>query len=1018
MNTRRTPLLIVCLGLAVSLLSVLPGSAWAGSFVAFSLRAAEARLQAARSGADEVRNLGRMTRLAGMVYDPASSDVILVGQLDPQAPAVTLDDVAVALRALAVHKTWPLVSIDKTETTEQTGTQTVRFAGGIEHTAFGRDLLESDLILKKLALGRVSSPGVSSYFQRSVTQARTQGLEELIGTRFWFYPHETSSIAERDGVFAIRDLRIGVEAQVMYARKNGAAVANVSQLRDAIGEDFAADLTAQVTNLAQEYPVLRRLKTLFDLVSLVEGIISLPTRPDLDYWLQRYPVSRVETPSAYPLLRQREEIHSGKTARTLEINGGIELKALLLRLKAGDVTALREAVLASRPTPAALTWPVPLNGWRIPGTPETPADRGNATHTKTALRDRIGSFITRHLQPHSATRLPASSSSISSPLSFASPAWPRMTASVPRRSALPWQGSGIGGVMLSNTAKVEGLTGVEGASAAIDPTTGSFDLVVQGHNVRISNMDLRKFVTVLWAVYFGEEDPGISIDPIGPDADQQLVRFIGNTVGNTLGKTLLDADYFMKRAAIGAVRPAVLGFQSVDELIGRHGINYLGAGRRFWFVPQDMRFRRAGNALLFESGRMTLQTEKLMRNANGKTDASDRAFAQFWTEHFWEFAAVNPVFEELFAYARMTALAKYLKHSGLNLQWFLLANRHLVLHDDVPGSVPALRAPSQVLRGVQWVGGVDLGTDMSDKRPGRYVIDATAATALRKVQARRSTPSGRKATDRSASSVEPDAVTVKLPDQTYTIVPAESLSSGKGRDGVTFHTDMALRANGEPGIELVRYNAPGWHPGRFGAGWQLYLPYRIRPVGTEQVKATEVAVQQADESTVRLDILVPKYMVVVDVITGDQETLVFDTTRFNVAAWVPEKATTSRFTGMAYLTDGSCLLFEKSGARFGFDGAMRPTDILFSSTHGMHFAYAGERIVRITDTFGGQVEVTYDKAGNVTQAASASATVKYRYLDDELVSVRHSTGRRVSLIYRRDGSLDEVMVKKAKTKGY
>ncbi|MBI3801678.1 MAG: hypothetical protein HY268_32515 [Deltaproteobacteria bacterium] len=994
-----------------------PSLTQATQFVAYSLREAEQQLQQSSAPRADVHELGGITHIVGMVYDAARQDVIIVGQASTTDDRISLDDVVIALRALFIHHTWPLVSIDKTAETETTGKQTVRFQGGLAHSAFGRDLLGADVFLKKMALGLLSAEteGIRSYVKMSVHYAAEHGLEEHIGTRFWFYPLDGSSVAVREGVFAIRELKVGVRTQVMHAVLQGKPLTDVSTVRDQPAEEFAAALTAHLDTLSAQHPVLKRLQTLFALVALAQGIQSLPSPPDLGYWLREYPVPQVTTPEDYPLLTQKEEVRTANTVRVVEIDGGIELKALLLRLKDGDVTALRDAVLKSRPAETALTWPVPIAGWRLPGTEEATDEAASAQEVEARLQSttygRLGSYVTRHIYPLGVTGTSERPALPPPPLMPMRPAFETT-------SRFPWTGyGGIGGVMLANTARVEGLAMGDAVSAAIDQTTGSFNLIVQGKNVRVSDLDLRKFITVLWAVYFGEEDPGISIDPIAPEADRQLVRFIGNIMDTALAKTLLDADYYMKKCAIGTEHPPIPGFQDVDQLIGGHGLRYLGTGRRFWFVPQDMRFRQAGNALLFEGGRMTLMTEKLLRNIRGETDASDQAFAQFWTEHYWEFAAANPVYEELFAYAKMTALAKYLKQSGVSLQWFLLANRHLILKDKLPGSVAALRAPSNVLQGVQWVGGVDLGIDMSNKQPGRYVLDDAAATALRQAYARYGTPAQQNTTGGGFSTMGDKAMTAELQDGTYTILPAKVLVSGTGAKGVTFHTDMALRANGEPGVELVRYNAPGWKPGMFGAGWQLYIPYGIALTGNDRVKATQVAVQRNDGSTGMVDVLVPQRMEVVDLVDGTRETLSYDDKRFGVAAWVPADADKSRFEGMAYLTDGSCLLFEKSGARFRFDAQTRPTDLIFSAKHAVHFHYDGRRITSIEDGFGGKVALQYDETGKIVRAAGPQGEVQYRYLDNELVSVQSPQGQKLSLIYDRNGKLDEVVVRKGSSKG-
>lgn len=1009
MNTVR----YILLGLTLLPGAGVVGKAEGGTFFAFSMREAERRLTNSNPRNSEVGSLAGITRIAGMVYDETSKDLILVGQVVHGEESIRMDDLVVAMRSVLTYNEYPYVSIDRTEDTDRTGKQAVHFKGAIENTHFGRQLLEADIVLKKLSLGKLPSDvgGVESYMLMSVDYLRRRGgkVEDRVSSRFWFYP-QSVALAKRRGVFAIREAMLGLETTIQYAVINGERVSDLSGVRDEIGDAFCQQAENALEDLSAAYPAIRRLKTLLDLVALAKGMQDIETHADLGYWLRRYRAQAIETPTHFDLIGTTKQVQcaDGKT-RKLTLSGGITLNPMVLRLKAGDVEALRDAVLQSRPAGNALRWVVPLDGWHIPGWPEAQPNWQASTNSAKEPGFSLDRLIVgvgggRNVNldvPRQSFHYP--------PVGM-----PKFDV----RPNLPWQGASgnINGVMLSNTARMEGLDPAQVQGASIDPSTGSFNLLVQGKNVELKDTDLRKFITVLWAVYFGSEDPGISIDPISADSDHQLVRFIGNIVDTGMARTLLDADYYMKRCAIGQVRPRIRGFQSVDELIGGHGISHLGAGRRFWFVPRDMQFRRLGDALLFDGGQMTLLTEKLFLGQRGVSDPADQAFAQFWTDNYWEFAAANPVYEELFEYARLTALAKYLKESGVSLQWFLLSNRHLVLREDIPGTVPTLRARSNVLRVTYWSGGVNLAVDMSDKQPGRYIIDETAAKAIQRAVAKHLAAGGKiertSGTGSGHSTLSDKPFNARLPDGDYTVLPAKSLSNGTGPGGITYHTDVGLRHKGEPGVELVRYNRAGGEPGLFGKRWDLYRPYAIRPWGEKMVKATKAAVETIDGETVLLDVYLPERMEAIDLISGRREVLRLDSESYSIVAWIPEDESKSRFKGMAYLSDGSCQLCEKSGCEFRFDRYMRLTDLIFSRDHSVRYEYEGDQIVSARDGFGGQVDLGYDDTGRrITSATGPAGKVEYRYLDDDLVMVRHPSGRRLVMIYEKDGSLSEVISK-------
>lgn len=117
------------------------------AFVAFSMNAAE-RLDRLGSGGTPLQSLGGITRVVGSVRDRVTGDLVVVGVVDSSRSPLSLDDLVVALRALHLHREAPLVSIDRTVDTQRTGRQAVRLEGGIADTAFGRDLIAADAVLK------------------------------------------------------------------------------------------------------------------------------------------------------------------------------------------------------------------------------------------------------------------------------------------------------------------------------------------------------------------------------------------------------------------------------------------------------------------------------------------------------------------------------------------------------------------------------------------------------------------------------------------------------------------------------------------------------------------------------------------------------------------------------------------------------------------------------------------------------------------------------------------------------
>ncbi|MHB9075830.1 MAG: hypothetical protein ACYC6G_20195 [Desulfobaccales bacterium] len=396
-----------------------PDYIMAGPFVAYSLKEAERRITVSGKTDQDVVNLGGITDLAGMVYYPDHHELIIVGKINDGKPPLYLDDLVVAMRALFIHKKYPLVSIDRTPETSQTKKQVVTFEGGLENTVLGKDMLEADVVLKKLALGKVTSPlsEVPSYLSLSVKDAEGGIKEDHVNSRFWFFP-VNPALAVREGVFAIMNFGVGVETEVVYAETKGKKAKKLAAIRDEVGEEFAQKVAAHINNLSGHYPILARVRPIIAMVALAEGVRNIKAESALNFWLTAYEIPRVDTPQYYELLQMSQQLPHNHL--TLILSGGMVVNPLVVRLEAGDVTALKEAVLNSRPAGNALTWHPPLEGWQLPGTEQIAPMPGTASAQSgkggfTLDRIIIDSDLSVTFGPHAVYSTPLSLSSVPVP---------------------------------------------------------------------------------------------------------------------------------------------------------------------------------------------------------------------------------------------------------------------------------------------------------------------------------------------------------------------------------------------------------------------------------------------------------------------------------------------------------------------------------------------------------------------------------------------------------------------------
>jgi tetratricopeptide (TPR) repeat protein len=377
------------------------GTLCADSLRAFSLRETNRLLQEGKDGDRELQTFGGITRFAGMVFDRDSGDVILIGKVRGDMPPAGLDDLAVALRARLLKAQYPAVSIDMVEDTAETGLQDVRFEGGIERTRFGRDFLASDVVLKRYSLDLLRAvDGLTPYLrlyeadlakelaakggtvekanwlseedsQEAVNRhlGKSASEAETVQSRFWFHAMDDESfIVQRDDVYVIEELRLGVKAETLLSRTLGSEDDGPDEPRDEVGEEFARQFTERFWAVSDEHAAVKRLKVLFDLVCIAEGIAHLgDDLPNIDYLLEKYRVPAVDTPEQYALVQRVGEFRGKDNVSTLvQLSGGIEMEAILLALEDGDVSALKLAVLLSRPEERSLCWELPLDEWKMP----------------------------------------------------------------------------------------------------------------------------------------------------------------------------------------------------------------------------------------------------------------------------------------------------------------------------------------------------------------------------------------------------------------------------------------------------------------------------------------------------------------------------------------------------------------------------------------------------------------------------------------------------------------------------
>lgn len=342
---------ILCLFFTIGVATAAPAQPLV-AYSCFSLRAAQELLESGEiDQATGPRWLSGITRPIAVVVDTATADCILVGERDPSRPPLSLDDLAVALRAAKFYGAVesPGVSIDPLGDQQSSDRLLVRYFGGIYNTHFGKVCFESDYLLKQMDLGLVDigSQEVESPWAQFVKKPPKQDQLSSVFSVLFFYPKAVRVTTDVDAA-VLEICRIGVE----NASMGGPEIVTTDKDEQLRFDRFAAALSEHYDEISETHAVLKNLQSLMGLYALCRQVLALGARPDLSYWLYQYPVEVVATPRMIPPLRQG----MGGLAVAYEISGSVELEGLAIRVIDGDASAFKQAVLFARPSPKALTW--------------------------------------------------------------------------------------------------------------------------------------------------------------------------------------------------------------------------------------------------------------------------------------------------------------------------------------------------------------------------------------------------------------------------------------------------------------------------------------------------------------------------------------------------------------------------------------------------------------------------------------------------------------------------------------
>lgn len=192
-------------------------------------------------------------------------------------------------------------------------------------------------------------------------------------------------------------------------------------------------------------------------------------------------------------------------------------------------------------------------------------------------------------------------------------------------------------------------------------------------------IDVDTIILALQATWRGDAVPAVSLDRLPNDAvGPNFPRIVGLPADSRMAKTMLDADYLMKRILLGVVKPGIDGYRSLVNLAETGGYPDTTFDARFWFQPLALGpasiRRSASRRTIVYDAELQVLTESM--KAGGQPQAADGRFRDPPEQAAAEFsrnlarlvadrqADPGRLFERLYGISDAVTLARLLRHFG------------------------------------------------------------------------------------------------------------------------------------------------------------------------------------------------------------------------------------------------------------------------------------------------------------------------------------------------------------------
>jgi len=269
---------------------------------------------------ETARELGHISRIYGYMIDPATQDLILLGEVRPGEPGIPAKDLVTGLQAVYYAGAEPAVSLDPAPS-QPAGPQITRVIGVPKDSHFAGTLLDGDYQMKRILFGSdaVHLAGFRTLADLLIHQPTPPDMT----ARFWITPLQPSG----------HDLHTSPRLQqALFFSKMQVLTEQMSQSQsgflgtgrvDPIAEQAAQSFTANYPEIESRYPVFRRVHALADVALLATVLrytgVQIPALTELIAFVPR---GEHDVKAWYPGI---ERVFGESEGRVYSISGGAVL---------------------------------------------------------------------------------------------------------------------------------------------------------------------------------------------------------------------------------------------------------------------------------------------------------------------------------------------------------------------------------------------------------------------------------------------------------------------------------------------------------------------------------------------------------------------------------------------------------------------------------------------------------------------------------------------------------------------